>query len=147
MATEKAVIKTGVKTYDIFDESGYKYCTLRFIPTDFNILERYEKVKKTFEEMAASVPDDRKPTIEEMAIINKRAGEEMGYLIGYGGSCKEVFECVGAFTPISNSGQFFVENVMDFVMSKVKEELENYKKKSSNTVRKHTKDYIKNDIA
>lgn len=141
MATEKVVIENGVKTYAVFDESGYNYCTLRFIPTDFNILERYEKVSKSFEEMAASIPKDRKPTIEEMAAANKRAGEEMGYLLGYGGSCKEVFECVGAFTPVIKSGQYFFENVMDFVISKVTEELEKYKKNSSSTIKKHTKGY------
>lgn len=78
MENIKVSIESLVKYYDFMDQHGEVLATLRFVPTDIDIIERYREASVVFEKMRdelEKVEKDKLSEDEAVALKNKYAAE------------------------------------------------------------------------
>ena len=75
MENIKVSIESPVKYYDFVDQHGEALATLRFVPTDIDIIERYREASVVFEKMR----DERK-LVEYAQYVNNYYGTPKEYV-------------------------------------------------------------------
>jgi len=131
----KLSINTGAITIDIVNEKGKKLGEFEFIPTDSNILKRYEEVVDAFNQM-----DDLKvDTAEDIRKVSDVMEKQIDHLLGTGAS-EKIFSVCGPLTIVSN-GDFFIENVLDGIGSLIEKVFDQRAKKKMAKLKKATAAY------
>lgn len=126
------VIDDGSKSYEIRNKQGKKLAEFCFRPADTNILERYENVRKFFDEFKIQ---------EEDGIVEcqKKVIEQMDYLMD-ADTGNTFFGIMGPFSPMPD-GSLFCEVCLNTVCSVIEAEFDTRLKKAKNRVTKYTKKY------
>lgn len=102
----KVSIESPVKYYDFVDQHGEVLATLRFVPSDIDIFERYRKAYEAFESMhkeLEAVNRDQLTADESTEIKNKYALELKEHFDNlFKADTSGLFDIASPFTPLEN---------------------------------------------
>lgn len=136
------IIDDGSRVYNIRNKRGEKLGEFAFIPSDTTgIMERYEHAVNTFDSLQEransekDTADVRKLTSEYEEEIKK----EIDYLFDANVS-GAFFAVTSPFTPLE-TGEFFVENVLNAVRGIIEKETNRRLSKVKNRASKYTQKY------
>lgn len=106
MENIKVSIESPVKYYDFVDQHGEVLATLRFVPTDIDIIERYREASVVFEKMRdelEKVEKDKLSEDEAVALKNKYAAElKERFDELFKADTSGLFDVASPFTPLEN---------------------------------------------
>lgn len=137
MSTVNRKFNTGRIKFTFTDENGEVFSSFRMNPTDANVIARAEEVSEYFNKRKLEV--DEIASGKDLAKYNKEIEDKINYVLGYDAS-KEIFGEITA-TTISPDGEIFGVVLMDFIVEKLKPEIEKRKKTMNAAIEKYTKKY------
>lgn len=137
MAAASKRFNTGRIKFTFTDEDGEVFSSFKMNPTDVNVIARAEEVSAYFEKRKSEV--DEIASGKDLAKYNKEIEDEINYILGYDAS-KEIFGEITA-TTISPDGEIFGVVLMDFILEKLRPEIDDRKKMMSESVSKYTEKY------
>lgn len=137
MSAETKKFNTGRIKFIFKDENDEVFSSFRMNPTDANVIARAEEVSEYFEKRKNEV--DHIASGKELAKYNQEIEEKINYILGYDAS-KEIFGEITA-TTISPEGEIFGVVLMDFIVEKLKPEIEKRRKIMNESIDKYTKKY------
>ena len=132
-------IDDGSEVFDIVNTRGELLGQFTFIPSDFDLVKRYEETVKAFEEMENEIQTKENPSLEYMKELDDRMGKSIDYLFNTP-VAEKFFSITSPFTML-NSGQFFVENVMNAIRGVIEQKRDVKLKAVQNHVQKYTQKY------
>lgn len=132
-------IDDGSEVFDIVNMRGEVLGQFRFIPSDFDIVKRYDEAVSAFEDMKRELETQENPGIEYMKELDERMGRQVDHLFGAPVS-EKFFSITSPFT-ILNSGQFFVENVINAIKAVIEQKRDIKLKAIESHVQKYTQKY------
>ncbi|MFR1834247.1 MAG: hypothetical protein ACLSX5_13985 [Lachnospiraceae bacterium] len=132
-------IDDGSEVFDIVNTRGELLGQFTFIPSDFDLVKRYEETVKAFEEMENEIQTKENPSLEYMKELDDRMGKSIDYLFN-APVAEKFFSITSPFTML-NSGQFFVENVMNAIRGVIEQKRDVKLKAVQNHVQKYTQKY------
>lgn len=137
----KLTVDTGSILIDIEDEKGNKIGEFDFIPTDSNILHRYESVVEFLNsvKIEENLSDEEK--IQQTQKLSEEVKKQINYLIG-GNASETIFEVCGPFTVIAN-GDLFFENVLEGIGNLIENVFNQRIKKKINKIKNANAQYHK----
>lgn len=106
-------IDDGSEVFDIVNKRGEKLGQFVFIPSDFDLVKRYEETVKAFEAMQEELKNKDDVGLDFIKQLDEKMGKQMDYLFN-APVAEKFFSITSPFT-ILNSGQFFVENVINAI--------------------------------
>ena len=139
--TMTLTVDTGAVTIEVTDKSGKHLGEFSFIPSDSDILNRYEQVVDFFN--AISFPENmtKDQSMKALRQLGDDVRKQLDILLGAGVS-DTLFASCGPLTPLEN-GDFFFENVMDgignLIAETTQQRLNKKMKKISAAVKKYGK--------
>jgi hypothetical protein len=137
------VIDDGSRIYNIKNKRGEVMGRFKFVPSDMGIVERYEHTIAVFEGLQAKLSNEKEDAdikqikVEAEAEIKK----EVDYLFKANVS-GSFFEITSPFTPLE-SGEFFVESVINAVRAVIEKETGKRLGKAKSRASKYTQKYHK----
>lgn len=136
----KIVINDGLKTFDIVNQDGKLLGQFSFNPSDTNIIHRYNDVVKSLEEFAKEV--DKKEDAEIETLLNEVEPVIFGKIneLLNADVAESFFSIMGPFSPLE-SGQYFIESVIDAIGQAIQAETGERVKKMNGKIKKHTSKY------
>lgn len=137
----KVKINDGYKTYDIVNQDDKVLGQFSFNPSDTNIIHRHAEVVEALEklEMEISAKTEEKSLNEAFKEIEAVVYEKINYLLDADVADK-FFSIMGPFSPLE-SGQFFIETVLDAIGQAISAETGERVKKINSKIQKHTSKY------
>lgn len=135
-------INDGSEVFDIVNTRGELLGQFTFIPSDFDIVRRYEETVQKFEEMQKAIEEkteQEEPGVEYLKELDAEMGKQVDYLFNAPVS-EKFFSITSPFT-VLNSGEFFVENVINAIRSVVEQKRDVKLKAVENHVKKYTDKY------
>lgn len=133
----KLKVDTGKIVVPIEDSDGELLGEMAFIPTDMDILKRYESVVDFFNGVSFS----EEATNEEIVDFSEGIRSQLDYLFGYPVS-DSIFQKCGPLTVIPN-GDFFFESVLDGILGIIERITDERVEKKMAKLRKATAKYHK----
>ena len=137
MATANRKFNTGRIKFTFTDENGEVFSSFKMNPTDANVIARAEEVSEYFEKRKSEL--DEFSSGKDFAKYNKEIEDKINYILGYDAS-KEIFGEITA-TTISPDGEIFGVVLMDFIVEKLRPEIEKRKKTINESISKYTEKY------
>lgn len=143
------VVDDGSVTVPIKNTDGELIGQFRFRPTDFNIVSRYNKVAKEFENVVAPLIDanidpngegEDEKSIKLLNEAEKKLFELVDYMFD-GNMAEAFFGKMHAFSPVG--GKFYCENALQAVGQFISRKFDAEIKQISTRVEKYTKKYVK----
>lgn len=107
MEKMKLVVDTGAITVSIVDKEGNELGEFNFVPTDFDIIDRYENTMKYFRERKIEDSDE----FEFAKNFSNEIKEQIDILLNSDAS-KSLFAKCSPLTPLAD-GTLFFENVLE----------------------------------
>ena len=132
-------IDDGSEVFDIVNTRGEILGQFTFIPSDFDLVKRYEETVAAFEQMQAELNSADNPSLDIIKELDRKMGEQVDYLFNAKVADK-FFSITSPFT-ILNSGQFFVENVINAIRGVIEEKRDVKLKAIQSHVQKYTQKY------
>lgn len=134
-------INDGYKTYDIVNQDDKLLGQFSFNPSDTNIIHRHAEVVEALEklEMDISSKVEEKSLNEAFKEIESVVYEKINYLLD-ADVTEKFFSIMGPFSPLE-SGQFFIETVLDAIGQAISAETGARVKKINSKIKKHTAKY------
>lgn len=134
-------IDDGFKTFDIVNMEGKLLGQFSFNPSDTNIIKRHKEVIESLEKIFSEIPEDLKEENinDELINVEKIVCEKIDYLLNTE-AAEEFFSVMGPFSPLE-SGQFFVESVINAIGQAISVETGERVKKINSKIKKHTSKY------
>lgn len=132
-------INDGSEVFDIVNQRGELFGQFTFIPSDFDLVKRYDETVKAFEQMQAELNSADNPSMDIIKELDRKMGEQVDYLFNAQVADK-FFSITSPFT-ILNSGQFFVENVINAIRGVIEEKRDVKLKAVQSHVQKYTQKY------
>lgn len=124
MENIKVSIESPVKYYDFMDQHGEVLATLRFVPSDIDIFERYHKAYGVFKNMykeLEALNRDQLTDDESTEIKNKYASELKGHFDNlFKADTSGLFDVASPFTPLE-SGEAWALVILKTVQKIVEE--------------------------
>lgn len=136
MATKDLVIDSGLVTYNIKDRDGREFGQFSFNPSDTDIVKRHAKVIERLEKLEISETEDMADSLTK---IDDLFCKEINYLLG-ADVAESFFSIMGPLSPLE-SGQFFIESVLDAIGQAIQIETGERVKKIAGKINKHTSKY------
>lgn len=130
---------TGLIKFTFTEENGDVFSSFRMNPTDVNLISRAEEVSAYFENRKNDMPETAVGS--ELKAFNDEIEEKINYLLGYDAG-KDIFGVITA-TTVNPDGEIFAWVVLDFIVEKLKPEMERRAKKMQENVSKYTAKYQK----
>lgn len=134
---ENKQFNRGFIKFTFTDEDGDIFASFRMNPTDINLMERAEEVSKYFAGRKNEVPEIA--SANDLKKYNDEIEDKLNYLLGYDAS-DELFKEVTA-TTVSQDGEIFAFVVLDFIVEKLKPEIEKRRQNMQKSVSKYTAKY------
>ncbi len=131
----KLVVNTGAMLIDVENEKGRKIGEFEIIPTDVDILNRYEQVADFFN----AVEFSESPETKELMDFAEKIKEQFDFLFNYKVSDGLFSQC-SPLTILTN-GDFYFENVMEGIVGLIEKITDQRVKKKIAKVRKATAKY------
>lgn len=137
MAAEsiKVKVNTGAVNVIMRDEFDEEIGSFKFIPSDLNIVDRYEKSIAEFE----SIVIDEKSELSTFREVTDKIKEIFDYLLNYNVS-STLFEVCNPLTPIGN-GDFYFEACLETIANIVEETTNKRLEKKKARIQKATSKY------
>lgn len=135
----KIEIDDGSEVFDIFNKQGKLLGQFTFIPSDFDLVKRYEKTVDAFEKIHAELSTVENPDIDYINELDKRMGDQVDYLFNAPVS-KTFFSITSPFTILEN-GQFFIENVINAIRRVIEQKRDVKLKAVESHVKQYTEKY------
>lgn len=133
-------IDDGSETFDIVNQRGELLGQFTFIPSDFDLVKRYEETVKAFEDMQKELSGkEHTATLDDIKTLDERMCQQVDYLFNAPVS-KDFFSITSPFTML-NSGQFFVENVINAIRGVIEQKRDVKLKAVQSHVNKYTQKY------
>ena len=145
-------IDDGSEVFDIVNTRGELLGQFTFIPSDFDLMKRYDYTVKVFEniqhELIERSEAEKQEGMEEEAnsgameylkSLDKRMGEAIDYLFNAPVS-EKFFSITSPFTML-NSGQFYVENVINAIRAVIEQKRNVKLQAVQSQVEKYTQRY------
>lgn len=129
-------IDDGSEVFDIVNQRGEHLGQFTFIPSDFDIVNRYDETVKTFEELQVELERWENTDLNE---ISRKMCEKIDYLFAAPVS-EKFFSITSPFTFL-NSGQFFVENVINAIKTVIEQKRGIRLQAVQNRVKEYTQKY------
>lgn len=141
--SEQIKVADGAKTYDLVNQEGKLLGQLTFNPSDTKIMERHAEVMRQLRKLREDFEKTvRNKTLrEDLAEIDSIVYEKIDYLLNADAS-KVLFSVMGPFSPL-DSGQFYVEHVMDAIGKVIQTDTNKKSEKIRKKIEKHTAKYHK----
>lgn len=130
-------INDGVKTYDIANQDGKVLGSFSFNPSDTGIVRRHTKVVERLEKL--EIPDHGDDLVKTFEEVEKVICEEINFLLN-ADVAENFFSIMGPLSPLE-SGQYFVESVVDAIGQAIQAETGARVKKINSKISKHTRKY------
>ena len=139
MAAEniKVKVNTGAVNVIIGDEFNEEIGSFKFIPTDLDIADRYEKSIGEFE----SIKIDENAEYDEFKKISEKIKDIFDYLLNYKVS-DTLFKVCNPLTPVNN-GDFYFEVCLETIANIIEETFEKRIEKKKARIQKATSKYTK----
>lgn len=139
-------IESPVKYYDFKDQHGNILATLRFVPSDLDIVDRHEKTAKFFEKMEKEIKKTAESKTqfsheELVALKNEYASkvkQQFDYL--FNSDTSGFFTVASPFTPLSN-GTPWAAQILESVGKIIFDEMEKNTNAMKNAASKYTDAY------
>lgn len=106
-------IDDGSEVFDIVNKRGEKLGQFKFTPSDFDLVKRYDETVKAFESMQEELKSADDVGLDFIKQLDERMSKQMDYLFNAPVS-ESFFSITSPFT-ILDTGQFFVENVINAI--------------------------------
>lgn len=119
------------------DEDGEIFSKFRMNPTDVNLVKRAEEVSQYFEKRKDDL--EKELSTGDIVALNDEFEQKINYLLGYDAR-DDIFGEITA-TTISQDGEVFGLVLMDFIIEKLKPELEKRSAKMQQAMAKYTEKY------
>lgn len=132
-------IDDGSEVFDIVNTRGELLGQFTFIPSDFDLVKRYEETVAAFEKMQSELQGKENPSLEDIKEMDERMGKQVDYLFNAPVS-EKFFSITSPFTML-NSGQFFVENVINAIRGVIEQKRNVKLQAVENHVKKYTQKY------
>lgn len=134
-------IDDGIKTYDIQNKEGKLLGQFSFRPSDTGIVHRHAEVVKALEnlEMNISTKDEEKSLDEALKEVEAVIYEKINYLLD-ADVAEAFFSIMGPLSPLE-SGQYFIESVLDAIGQAIQQETGERVKKIQHKIQKYTGKY------
>lgn len=136
---ERLKIETGSKSYEIADESGNVLGVFTFVPSDTNLIPRYNEMINKLEAYAAQVEntvftEETFVRVQDdvVDIVSAFVGEDMR---------DTFFSKIGAFTPTTSG--LYVENVIMAIGAAIEKETRSRMKKLDKRLNQYLEGYKK----
>lgn len=139
--SNKIVVNSGFKTYDLVNEKDEFLGQISFNPSDTDITQRYKKVVEELEKMDVDAKEGEEPEdfIETIRQLNEIVYEKVNYLVN-ADIAETFFSIMGPFS-LMPSGQYFVEYVIEVIGNIIAQETGARVKKMNKRIQKHTDKY------
>ena len=112
-------IESPVKYYDFIDQHGVALATLKFIPTDLDIFDKYKEVLASFEELLEKTKSINAENDKSVLEIKKEATELFKEKIDYlfNADTSELFSVAGPLTLMNNDvwGGVVLKKVLEII--------------------------------
>lgn len=132
-------IEDGSKVYDICNKRGEILGQFTFIPSDFDVVRRYEETVVAFESMQEEFKEKESVDLECIRQIEQKMGEKIDYL--FNASVSENFFSITSPFTLMDDGRFFVENVIDSIRKLIELERGERLKAVENRMNEYTNKY------
>lgn len=129
------IVDDGSKLYTIKNKRGKFLGKFEFRPSDTNIVNRYEEVLNFYN--SYKMPEN--PTDEDMKKAETEIVQKISYLIGEDAD-EAFFSILGPFSPLE-SGELFVENVLNAISKVIEREMQLRTKKVQKRMNKYVAKY------
>jgi len=126
-------IDDGSEIFDIVNQRGECLGQFKFIPSDFDLIKRYEETIKAFEVMQEELKDKADGGIEYIKKLDDRMGKQVDYLFNAPVS-ESFFSITSPFTILK-------ENVIDAIRIIIETKRDVKLKAVQNHVEKYTAKY------
>lgn len=140
----KVSIKSPIKYYDFVDQHGEILATLRFVPSDIDIYDRYQEASTAFEKMCDELGEAEKHQLspeEEMALKNRYAAELKEHFDHlFKTDTSGLFDIASPFTPDDN-GELWAFTIFKAVQKIVEETTGKNFKAMQSKASKYTEKY------
>lgn len=139
------IIDDGTKEVPIKNKYGKLICNLYIRPADYSIIDRYQEIRRTFDDIIAPLKDigiknDGTAEFENEWSILKDVEKKLKEKIDYLFDIEEADEIFAKRNPFSSiGGRFFVEAVFDAIGQLVEQSV----KKEAKLTKKHMDKYLK----
>jgi len=112
-------IESPVKYYDFIDQHGVALATLKFIPTDLDIFDKYKEVLASFEELLEKTKSIDAENDKSVLEIKKEATELFKEKIDYlfNADTSDLFSVAGPLTLMNNDvwGGVVLKKVLEII--------------------------------
>ncbi len=130
---------TGIITFTFTNEDDEVFSKFKMNPTDVNLMKRAEEVSEYFSARKNKVEDSVSGA--DLSKYNDEIEEKINYLLGYDAR-KDIFGEITA-TTVSPEGDIFAFVLMDFIIEKLRPEIEKRNENMQSAVAKYTDKYKK----
>lgn len=130
-------INTGALNVILRDEFEEEIGSFKFIPTDLDIVERYDEAIKAFENITIDETDE----ISGYKAVSEKIKEIFDYLLNYHVS-DTLFKVCNPLTPVSN-GDFYFEVCFETIANVIEKTFEKRIEKKMARINKATAKYTK----
>ena len=141
--TNDIIIDDGSRVYNIKNKRGEFLGKFVFIPSDMSIIDRYQHAVSTFDSLQEKLRNE--PGDADIIKLKKECEEdikkEIDYMFGADAS-GTFFTITTPFTPL-DSGEFFVESVLNAVRLIIEKETGKRLEKAKSRASKYTERYHK----
>lgn len=127
-------INNGLKTYSIIDQDDNVLGTVRFNPSDTDIVEKVNGLV----EYINTLPDKKPNTTEEFTTLQCECKEKMKMVFGEG--INPILDIMGLFS-ILDTGEMYIENVISGISAIVESETKARIDKVSKRVNQYVQKY------
>lgn len=141
--TNDIIIDDGSRVYNIRNKRGEILGKFVFIPSDMNIMDRYQHAIETFNKLQEKISNE--PENSDIIKIKNECEEEIKKEIDYlfrADASGTFFTITTPFTPLE-SGEFFVESVLNSVKLIIEKETGKRLEKANSRASKYTERYHK----
>ena len=141
--TNDIIIDDGSRVYNIRNKRGETLGKFVFIPSDMNIMDRYQHAIETFNKLQEKISNE--PENSDIIKIKNECEEEIKKEIDYlfrADASGTFFTITTPFTPLE-SGEFFVESVLNSVKLIIEKETGKRLEKAKSRANKYTERYYK----
>lgn len=145
MENTRIQIESPIKSYDFVDQHGEVLATLKFVPTDLDIFDKYEEVLESFEEMIARAGEIDEQDTKSVLAVKREATELMKEKINYlfNTDASGLFSFAGPLTLMGGEvwGSIVLKKTLEIIKEATGKSMVEMKKNQDKAKNQHLKKY------
>lgn len=145
MENTRIQIESPIKSYDFVDQHGEVLATLKFVPTDLDIFDKYEEVLESFEEMIARAGEIDEQDTKSVLAVKREATELIKDKINYlfNTDASGLFSFAGPLTLMGGDvwGSIVLKKTLEIIEEATGKSMAEMKKNQSKARNQHLNKY------